>query len=44
LRRLPHLHGDPFDRMLVAQARAEPRLLLTADRQLRGYGENMLIV
>jgi len=44
LRALPHLHGDPFDRMLVAQARAEPRYLLTADRQLRGYGESVIVV
>jgi len=44
LRALPALHGDPFDRMLVAQARAEPRYLLTADRALRGYGESVLVV
>ena len=28
---LPHLHGDPFDRLLVAQAIAEQMRLLTAD-------------
>ena len=44
LRALPALRGDPFDRMLVAQARAEPRYLLTADRALRGYGESVLVV
>lgn len=27
-------HGDPFDRMLVAQARAEPLRLVTADALL----------
>ena len=34
---LPRLHGDPFDRMLVAQAMAEGLVLLTADRQLGRY-------
>ena len=34
---LPLLHGDPFDRMLVAQARLEGTLLLTADRQIAAY-------
>lgn len=36
--RLPAVHGDPFDRMLVAQARAEGLTLLTADRTLAAYG------
>src|SRR5689334_15357665 len=35
---LPPLHRDPFDRMLVAQARAEPLRLLTADRTVAAYG------
>jgi PIN domain nuclease of toxin-antitoxin system len=35
---LPRLHGDPFDRLLVAQALCEPLLLLTADEALRDYG------
>jgi PIN domain nuclease of toxin-antitoxin system len=35
---LPPVHQDPFDRMLVAQAFAEPMLLLTNDEALRGYG------
>ncbi|MCU0255671.1 MAG: type II toxin-antitoxin system VapC family toxin [Vicinamibacterales bacterium] len=36
--RLPLLHRDPFDRMLVAQSQCEPLVLLTADGQLAGYG------
>lgn len=36
---LPPLHGDPFDRILVAQAYSEPLRLLTHDRQLPAYGE-----
>lgn len=35
--RLPRHHGDPFDRMLVAQARAEHLSLMSADEQLREY-------
>lgn len=35
---LPPLHGDPFDRMLVAQCRVEHLTLLTRDRFLRDYG------
>ncbi len=32
-------HRDPFDRLLVAQSRSEPLLLLTADKRLTRYGE-----
>ncbi len=35
--RLPRLHGDPFDRMLVAQARVEGLTLATADATLGRY-------
>ena len=35
---LPPLHGDPFDRLLLAQARIEGLTLLTADRALAAYG------
>jgi PIN domain nuclease of toxin-antitoxin system len=38
LKDLPLLHRDPFDRMLVAQAKCEGLKLLTADRLLEGYG------
>jgi PIN domain nuclease of toxin-antitoxin system len=34
---LPLLHRDPFDRLLLAQAKAEAMLLMTADQQLAGY-------
>ena len=37
--RLPTIHNDPFDRMLVAQAKTEPLLLLTNDAALAGYGD-----
>jgi PIN domain nuclease of toxin-antitoxin system len=34
---LPRLHGDPFDLMLIAQARAEAVTLVTHDPQFEGY-------
>lgn len=37
--RLPDIHRDPFDRMLVAQAICEPLRLLTADAILCQYSE-----
>lgn len=35
--RLPRLHGDPFDRILLAQACVESALLITADALLAKY-------
>lgn len=35
---LPPHHGDPFDRLLVAQALAERATLVTHDRALAPYG------
>ena len=34
---LPHLHKDPFDRMLVAQSMVEGALLLTSDPVVAQY-------
>jgi PIN domain nuclease of toxin-antitoxin system len=42
--RLPLLHRDPFDRLLIAQAITEPMRLLTADRQLAAYSELVVTV
>ena len=36
--RLPPLHQDPFDRMLIAQAQAEGLILMTADDNIGQYG------
>lgn len=36
--RLPLHHRDPFDRMLVSQARLESLVLVTKDRALGRYG------
>lgn len=38
VRDLPALHKDPFDRLLVAQARCEGVPLLTADSAVAEYG------
>ena len=35
---LPQIHRDPFDRMLIAQARAENLKLLTRDAKIVSYG------
>ena len=35
--RLPRHHGDPFDRMLIAQARIEGLTVLTVDKTFRAY-------
>jgi PIN domain nuclease of toxin-antitoxin system len=37
LQNLPPLHGDPFDRMLIAQALTERLTLLTSDRIIMRY-------
>jgi len=34
---LPRHHGDPFDRMLVAQAQLEDLTLVTRDPRMRAY-------
>jgi PIN domain nuclease of toxin-antitoxin system len=39
---LPMLHKDPFDRLLVAQARSEAMQLLTVDSAVIQYGEAVL--
>jgi len=39
---LPPVHGDPFDRMLVAQAQVEGLPILTADLQLGAYDVEVL--
>lgn len=41
LTRLPLLHRDPFDRILIAQARATRITLLTADNEIASYGDGV---
>lgn len=42
--KLPAIHKDPSDRLLVAQARVEPMILLTDDEVLGGYGDFVEVV
>jgi PIN domain nuclease of toxin-antitoxin system len=42
--RLPPIHRDPFDRLLVAQGVIEPMLLLTNDAALGRYGAAVRVV
>jgi PIN domain nuclease of toxin-antitoxin system len=41
--RLPALHADPFDRMLVAQARVERLVLVTHDDRIARYDVDTLL-
>ncbi|SDB54155.1 PIN domain nuclease, a component of toxin-antitoxin system (PIN domain) [Desulfonatronum thiosulfatophilum] len=42
--KLPAFHNDPFDRLLIAQAKHEGLQLLTADRLLAAYGDPVRLV
>ncbi|MBN8511067.1 MAG: type II toxin-antitoxin system VapC family toxin [Burkholderiales bacterium] len=37
-------HKDPFDRLLAAQSRCEPLILLTTDAKLARYGSTVRVV
>jgi PIN domain nuclease of toxin-antitoxin system len=41
---LPLHHRDPFDRMLVAQARSENLTLVTRDRPMQAYRQSVMIL
>lgn len=43
LGRLPLIHRDPFDRLLIAQAISEPLKFLTADMLLAEYSELIIV-
>lgn len=40
--RLPMIHADPFDRMLIAQARSDDLTLATRDPVIRSYDVRVL--
>ncbi len=44
LLKLPPIHKDPFDRMLVAQSMAEPLVLLSNDSVLAEYWDGVRLV
>ncbi|MEO8748368.1 MAG: type II toxin-antitoxin system VapC family toxin [Rhodanobacter sp.] len=41
---LPMLHGDPFDRLLIAQAVTEPLRRLTHDHMLGAHSDTIILV
>ncbi len=40
--RLPRIHRDPFDRMLVAQAMVHGLVIVTSDEEIARYGVRVL--
>jgi PIN domain nuclease of toxin-antitoxin system len=42
--RLPDIHRDPFDRLLIAQAIFEPLTFLTADAELKNYSDLVEVI
>jgi len=40
---LPNHHGDPFDRLLVAQAQLEKLTIVTVDPQIQRYDVEVLV-
>ena len=42
LEALPLHHGDPFDRLLIAQAAVESLPILTADKAFKPYGTKII--
>ncbi len=42
--KLPDIHRDPFDRLLIAQAIIEPLRLVTSDESLAAYSDLVVMV
>ncbi len=40
--KLPRLHGDPFDRLIIAKAQAEELTIITSDQHFSSYGVPLL--
>ena len=43
LKKLPLVHNDPFDRILIAQAKVNDLFLMTRDKQIGKYDIRILI-
>lgn len=41
--KLPGIHKDPFDRMLIAQAMAEKLIIITVDRKFKNYPVEIVV-
>jgi PIN domain nuclease of toxin-antitoxin system len=39
---LPRHHGDPFDRIMIAQAKCDGLTIITCDQQFATYGVPLL--
>lgn len=44
LDKLPSYHTDPFDRILIAQAKAEGLTLITSDQKFTKYNLSLILV
>ena len=42
--KLPLLHRDPFDRIIIAQALNRQLTIITGDRRFRDYGVDVILV
>ena len=42
LKKLPNIHKDPFDRILISQAKAEKLILITSDKKIEKYDVRLL--
>ena len=40
--RLPMIHNDPFDRLIISQAKAENLVLISRDSKFSGYNIDLL--
>ena len=43
LKKLPLIHNDPFDRILIAQAKVENFYLMTRDKQIAKYDSKTIL-
>ena len=43
LKKLSHIHSDPFDRILIAQAKVENLYLMTRDKQIAKYDSKTIL-
>ncbi len=42
LESLPHIHNDPFDRILIAQAKSIPLTLISSDKKIWKYNLSLV--
>lgn len=42
LEKLPHIHKDPFDRILICQSKSEKLPVMSSDMTFKSYGINVI--